>query len=327
MLSVADIFSEPGFENVCNHWDFLNDQFNQAKTVASQYNQRLIMCAVDIHDPRHILSNPDNWLITNSAIDPAYCGLDHVVQFPDTWYGIYAGDIPLNTVMPVKAYNCFMSRMDVMRQSWLYQLLRRNIFNDGLISFNMDISRHVMENTCSPTATPTQIFEQQFAQQLSIFSQEHEIAKSLVPYRNFSNDMTLNDVILASKFSIVLETYFHTNYAITYTEKIFRCLKLPRPWIMFAMQYAIKNLKNLGFDVLDDVVDHSYDELETAVDRQVRMLDVAQDLCQLQFTPSLHSRLIKAASHNQHRLRELGQSVNQDIVDSFHCILSKMRPT
>ena len=35
----------------------------------------------------------------------------------------------------------------------------------------------------------------------------------------------------------------------------------PVPWVAYAGRYTIAKLRELGFDVMDDIVDHSYDRL------------------------------------------------------------------
>jgi hypothetical protein len=59
---------------------------------------------------------------------------------------------------------------------------------------------------------------------------------------------------------LVIETYAG-DVSIAFSEKIFRALVTPAPWAVFSAKHAVGYLKTLGFDVLDDVVDHSYDSL------------------------------------------------------------------
>ena len=140
----------------------------------------------------------------------------------------YAGLINVEQRRPSKNFNCFVNRMDPNRQSWLYLLIRRGLFDQGFISFNMDISRHLMLKEYPPGTTPMEVFENQFEKYCNIFSDEHRILKNKVPYKNFDSDTSPVEIIMDSKFSIVLETYHDDNRFITLSEKIFRCLKLPK---------------------------------------------------------------------------------------------------
>jgi hypothetical protein len=58
----------------------------------------------------------------------------------------------------------------------------------------------------------------------------------------------------------------------------------------------------MGFDVLDDICDHnSYDYILSAIERQIKILDIAQTMCNMDIT-ALIPRLEEAAKHNQELL-------------------------
>lgn len=254
-----------------------------------------------------------NWLTTGD-LDPA-----HYEQFLESWYGIYAGHVPIRRIDPVKDFNCFMNRLCPTRQSWFYQLIRRQLLDRGYVSLNLDISRGCMVDSTDPA----EVFEQYFKIYLKTFEPEHQLAKSIVPYRSFNAEESLQDLIMKSKFSIVIETYFERNEIITLSEKIFRCLKLPRPWVMHAMKHAVKHLRDLGFDVLDDIVDHSYDDIDFGIHRQVAILDQLENLCKLEYNEKLIQRLETAAVHNQNLLQSYLDRFDQDIIASFDRVVEK----
>jgi hypothetical protein len=253
-------------------------------------------------------------VVTNNYIKPTVPA-DLVVKFDDTWYGMYAGSPNIVHRAPVKEFNCFINRMDPIRQSWAYQIVRRKLFAQGFISFNMDISRHIMFGHCNPTDSPLDVFENQFTTHCSIFAPEHEFLKKIVPYKNFDTD-SLSQIIIDSKFSIVLETYHNNNNFITFSEKIFRCLKLPRPWVMHAQQGAVAYLRNMGFDVLDDIVNHSYDNIEFSIDRQGAILNQCEVLTNLDITQHGH-RLDQAATHNTNLLTQFYNQWHDNINNSL----------
>ena len=213
--------------------------------------------------------------------------------------------------------------MDPIRQSWLYQLIRRGIFDQGYVSFNMDISRHIAMKPCRPNSSHWEVFDQQFREQLSIFKSEHEFIKSCVPYRNFDSNTKLNQIIMDSKFSIVLETYFDRNEVITFSEKIFRCLKLPRPWVMFAMKNSVQTLRNMGVDVLDDLVDHSYDTIDVDIARQTAILNQVEIMCKTQLTTTMISRCQQAANHNQQLLLKFLETFYKDVNSTYERAITK----
>lgn len=266
------------------------------------------------------IQNSDCVAITNSIIDRSVGNLESIFRVRDSFYGVYYYPYSTEYHKPSKDFNCFINRMDIFRQSWLYQLVRNNLFERGYISFNMEISRMPSNRGI----TSSEAFEKQFQQYCSNFAQEHEKIKNLVPYKNFQDNGDITDVILDSKFSIILETYFDNNKVVTYSEKIFRCLQLPCPWVLFGPQHAVFHLRNMGFDLLDDLVDHaSYDQIEFAVERQSKLLEIAKQLVDVDF--SIHSKRIEsAAQHNQKILKKFSKTWEADLDDVINLAVKKL---
>jgi hypothetical protein len=150
---------------------------------------------------------------------------------------------------------------------------------------------------------------------------EHQVSKTMVPYKNFDGD--LQTTIMQTEFSIVLETYFDRNEVITFSEKIFRCLKLPRPWLLYAMKNSVAYLRSIGFDVLDDLVDHSYDNEDFHITRQRMILDQSQDLCKKTLTTEQIARCKQAAAHNQLLLDTLETSFHSDVINACKNAMQK----
>lgn len=311
---------ETGFANSLECLSFTHSQYKKANQKLAEYPVDIDLVIVDACTPERYQQG-SRLLITNNWVEPKTLDCDRYEQFANSWYGCYAGAVKIESVVPERKFNCFINRMDPIRQSWLYQLIRRGIFDKGLVSFNMEIRRHVLMGHCDPTATAEQVFQQQFQQHLQIFSTEHEFAKTIVPYRNFDYDLTT--AIMRTEFSLVLETYFDQNNIITFSEKIFRCLKLPRPWVMFAMKNAVAYLKDMGFDVLDDLVDHSYDKIDFAIERQVAILDQCQIMCKRELTDNDIKRCEQAAIHNQSLLDKLFKTFHTDVNISCQNIIKK----
>jgi hypothetical protein len=248
--------------------------------------------------------------VTNSIVLHEF-STEKLFRLPDTWCGIYYHPYSLHSTVPVtKAFNCFINRMDPFRQSWLYLLVRRGLFDQGYISFNMEVVRHSDEYK---HLDPITVFETQFERYCNNFQSEHEfiLNNKLVPYCNFTDNGDVTPVCYASNISLVLETTFDNNNVITYSEKIFRALQIPRPWLLFCHCRAVKHLRNMGFDVLDDIVDHeSYDSLECAVARQSQILDLMPALIAKSMD---NNRLVQAAQHNQNLLAKFSKTWLQDI--------------
>lgn len=188
------------------------------------------------------------------------------------------------------AYNCFMNRPRGDRSMVFYELIRRGILDKGLISFNVS----------------AEDYEQQFSQLgLGRYTAQHESGRGLVPYNNLTQ--TLEQSIIDSRVSLVLETYASDNHVV-FSEKIFRCLQMPRPWLLFCSPGAVATLRTHGFDVLDNYVDHGYDTLPLAHQRLNHLTRQLESFVDRQYTDLDYDRFRQAARHNQHRLDELARA-------------------
>ncbi len=74
-----------------------------------------------------------------------------------------------------------------------------------------------------------------------------------------SMNSTNYDVYKTSLFHIVAETSVNKSLLSEKTYKIFAVGQIP---IMCGPQHAISHLRDIGFDVFDDIVDHSYDNIQ-----------------------------------------------------------------
>jgi hypothetical protein len=77
--------------------------------------------------------------------------------------------------------------------------------------------------------------------------------------------------------------------------------------VIHAQQGAVAYLRKMGFDVLDDIVNHDYDNLDCTIDRQVAILDHCEQLLKLDIRTCM-PRLEQAATHN---INLLNQFYNQ----------------
>ena len=217
----------------------------------------------------------------------------HVYSLNPCWVAIFCQDYPDLDVPIEKDFCCFMNRIEPNRQSWLYQLIRRNLLDRGFVSFN-GLTRNPFKGMSA-----TEAFEYSFQHYNSIFAVEHEKIKDKIPYKNFVEvNGDLLPQMLGSKFAIILETHFSDNRIITLSEKIFTYLQLPRPWILFSSQGSVDYIRKLGFDVLDDIIDHGYDNTADAIQRQVEILDQCQTLVDIDILNIL-PRCKQAAEHNK----------------------------
>lgn len=311
---------ETGFQNTKFHYEYTIQKVKQYNQQLALHHGKLDLCIIDPCVPEQYRQG-SQILVTNNWLAPGQLDPSRYQQFPNSWYGLYAGNVPIEVTKPTHRFNCFINRMDPIRQSWLYQLVRRGIFDQGLISFNMDVSRLPLSESRLPTDNPHEVFEKQFQHYLQIFSDEHHFVKSQVPFKNF--DIDLDSAIMKTDFSIVLESCFCDNRLITFSEKIFRCLKLPRPWVLFAMKNSVAYLRDMKFDVLDDLVNHSYDSLDCEKERQSAILDQVEVLCQKTLSSLQIKRCEQAAIYNQNLLQEMNNKFYNDVDLTLQIAMNK----
>lgn len=246
-------------------------------------------------------------------------------QLPLEYYGCYyTKQIPDDQCIIKKDFNCFLHRIDPIRQTWFYLLFDRGFLDRGYVSFNMANDRlpHLVH------LSKFEVFDQFHRDFLSGFDHIKQEIKSIVPFKNFVDTDDMFSVVLESKISIIVETYFERTDVKTFTEKTFRALQLPRPWLLFAATGCVSRLRSMGFDVYDDIVDHSYDKFDTVVscvERQEAILNQLPSLLDLKFTPGLIKRLTQGSDHNRRLLKDWNSKWKNLCLDSVHNTFLKAR--
>lgn len=187
-----------------------------------------------------------------------------------------------------QGYNCFMNRPRGDRSIVFYELIKRDILNKGIVSYN-----------CSPGD-----YRQQYVNaELQKYQLQHTVGLTLVPYNTVELHGTLEQCIVDSNVSVILETYTSDSH-IVFSEKIFRACQLPRPWLLYCSPGSVKLLKDHGFDVLDDYVDIEYDNIIKHGDRLLTILDQLETFIDRKYTEQDYMRFDRAANHNQQLLKQ-----------------------
>ena len=194
-------------------------------------------------------------LVTDNIVEQS-----HIPLYPEFW-GTFSYDPDYQPATPTRIFNCFMNRICTTRQSWFYQFVRRGLLDRASISFMLD-SRSLPRGI--------ELYEKNF-QGYELFALEHELMRSRVPFRNFDGE--LEQVIVDSHISLVIETYFDWPKTIAFSEKVFRALQLPRPMLLFSSPGAVAALERYGFDLFKDIVNHDYDVEPDPIQRQIMLLD------------------------------------------------------
>ena len=145
-----------------------------------------------------------------------------------------------------KLYNCFIHRVEPVRQSWFYFLYNNNLLSKGYVSFLL--------NDRDSDLTPNELFDKIHTCSLDTvdkFNDAYKNLKTTVPYRNFVDTNDLSEFINKSKYTLTLDTYAPDDghFAMYISEKIVRSLEFPTVDLMFVQQGCINELANHGFAV------------------------------------------------------------------------------
>jgi hypothetical protein len=252
--------------------------------------------------------DPESWtrvspctIITDNIPIRAPAG-NLISVLPEFW-SIWQFD-PVYTDQPaVWAYNCFMNRPRGDRSRIFYELIKRNLLCQGLVSFNL---------------TQAQCQQQYVELDMASYQKEHAAALDQVPYNNLT--ASLEQCIIDSRVSLVLETYISDSHVV-FSEKIFRCLQLPRPWLLYCSPLSVKYLRDYGFDVLDEYTDnHAYDTVFNHGRRLLAILNQLERFVHQDYSDKDYARFQDAAKHNQKLLLQFAQSWP----DKFAQVLSKI---
>lgn len=98
-------------------------------------------------------------------------------------------------------------------------------------------------------------------------------------------------------FSLVTETVYETDHSFR-TEKIAKPLAMGHPWICAANKGFYRDLRNLGFQTFDGIIDESFDTIDNHQDRMDRIITVVKDLCR-QDLPSFLRAAGPVCKYNQ----------------------------
>ena len=248
-------------------------------------------CAEDRSQDTPYLFDADTTVITDNWINTPT--VYTVARVPDSFYGIYSYQPADQTWQPDRDYTFAVNRIDFKRMRILSHLHQRLKFDSGYVNFNC-----VQGRNTDPQHNFHALLEHASAEEMMRLKQ----LADMMPVKNYNIDH--DQTYTHSWLNIIIETYSSDN-VVALSEKIFRCLVTPVPWISYSGRYTIARLRALGFDVLDDIVDHRYDQLIEAHHKISAFMDTActtiNALKQHDWA-TLSQRCQTAAAHNQQQL-------------------------
>ena len=258
-------------------------------------------CAEDRSQDTPYLFDTDTMVITDNWINTPT--VYTVARLPDSFYGIYCYVPADQTWQPTRDYTFAVNRIDLKRMRILENLYKYLRIYSVNVNFNCVLGRDTdpKKNFLDQLIHATDQEQPMFV----------KLAQSM-PLKNYAVDH--DQTYVSSWLNITVETYSSDN-VVALSEKIFRCLVTPAPWIAYSGRYTIARLRSLGFDVLDNVVDHSYDCVIEAQHKIPSFVDTARTTIAALKThdrSQLTARCQAAATHNQQLLAEMKRTWTTD---------------
>lgn len=273
------------------------------KDIYHRGNARVILSLVDDIEHVNYQHLEDLWqditeediIVTDNYITRPTSA--RVVMLPKTWFGIYAHEPEIFVSRPTSAFSMPVNRIDANRVLILLRMQWNRLVDRGYVNFNCadhstdqdQRSRIALWHQCCDT------LREYHGNKYDRVMQE---LTHKMPLRNHVWD--LDTMIQHGALHLVIETYA-SDVCVSFSEKIFRALQTPRPWMLFAGTWSVSRLQSLGFDTLSDVVDHAaLDWRRMNDDKVTHFVDAVQKFID---GPSLddhvQSRAHEAAVHNQ----------------------------
>lgn len=257
-----------------------------------------------------------------------------VRQLPQSWFGIYAYDGAVTTWQPDRRFNFGVNRIDMKRMLLFLEYRKRLPWEpdrDVMDYVNFNCWAWDGDNTSDAGlhGNFTRQWQLLDHDQQSAYLETFEQDQASLPVRNHALDH--DTAMHRAWINLVVETYSGDS-VIALSEKMFRALMIPAPWMTYSGRYTVVYLESLGFDCLTDVIDHDYDaRIETrTVDYGDKLVDwfwkANENYQRLrgQDFVKLSARCQQAAQHNRQHLQKLRQQWPQQLASWWWSVSNEL---
>lgn len=129
------------------------------------------------------------------------------------------------------------------------------------------------------------------------------------------------DAYIDTYFSVVTETVFDYPYSFR-TEKIAKPLAIGHPFVVAANCGFYRDLKNLGFQTFNHLIDESFDQIDNNQSRIDRIVKTVEDLCRQDLSEFLLAAQ-DVCIYNQQHLKEFAKQQKENFPSRFLEFLKK----
>lgn len=248
--------------------------------------------------------------------DSLVCKANDLTLAPEI-FGLYHDLIdPYIDRPPTGLINCFVSFPSKLRQTYMCEIIQRGW--TGSLSYRVNTKSTGFDHDSD--AHRLALLDKIAAQMPEEYQQANAWLRQNVPVRTF--DTTLEQAIIDTKIGIVLEARQTADQPIL-TEKTFRALMLPRPFVLIVPSShvgTVQYLKDLGFQLHDDLVDHTYDTVADEKDRMCLALDQIARFTTLTYSDQQLDELQQRAAHNRDIIERLLHDFDIKLSDTLAAI-------
>lgn len=281
------------------------------KTVIVCLADDFVVCGGNRSNPPESWYNNNTIVITDNHVkfQPQY----KILQLPTSYFGIFNYTPASQEWNPIRRFNFSVNRLDSQRELILVELINQTSNLEEITKQD-----YINFNCWDPQGSNTTVddikfnFSKYWAQlnQLDpVYAPLKDQVVNAIPIKN--HNLSVEDAHISAWLVPVIETY-SGNDNIAFSEKIFRALVTPVPWTVYSATGAVEHLKTLGFDVLDDLIDHGYNNvyqdaphgLEKIKAYIKSSIDSYNQLKTGNFE-QIKARCLQAAQHNQQLLTSL----------------------
>lgn len=253
----------------------------------------------------------------------------HIHQLPQSYFGIFNYTPTHQEYCPTARFHFSANRLDHQRLHLMLEFIHQagsleDILKYDFVNFN-GWSPTGSNQTSQDIVYNVQKHWNELTHLHSDYSQLFDQLVTQLPLRNHSQ--SVEHAHVSSLLNLVIETYAG-DASIALSEKIFRALLTPAPWTVFSAKNAVQYLKNLGFDVIDDLIDHSYDSNihdKYKIKKYIKSSRQSQEYLQTLNLDKIKQRCKHAAEHNQRILQQMQQSWPADFAHWLPGVIEKIQ--
>jgi hypothetical protein len=313
---------------------------DSSRKVWQRGNKKVVVCLVDDFStcsteysiPVPYLFDRNTTVITDNYIA---CPTQYqVCQLPSSFFGIYYHEPKMRTWVPTRRFNFAVNRLDTKRLLAFLELQMRSYMIDE--SETLDYVNFNCWSWDGDNATPDGLranFQRQFEQLELQFQEAYQFTYDRIleqiPYRN--HKLGQETAHVSAWMNLVMETY-SSDTTVALSEKTFRALSLPVPFMLYAGRHTIAYLCQLGFDVMPDIVEHKYDKMienRTAEygDKMVDFVFEGADAVAAMQANSKRARVrtVQAAESNRRLLSKMQQTWPSDFAAWLPGVIEKIK--